>query len=67
MMLVPASPSRLHNPPRAPCDLAAEAELKSATARAASDANAALLNRCVVLAQQVFEALRDHQHPERGI
>lgn len=51
--------------------LAAEAELKSATARAASDANAALLNRCVVLAQQVFEAPRDQpvsrtRHPEAG-
>jgi hypothetical protein len=39
--------------------LAAEAELKSAPARAASDANAALLNRSVALAQQVFEAPRD--------
>ena len=39
--------------------LVAEAELKSAPARAASDANAALLGRCVVLARQVFETLRD--------
>jgi hypothetical protein len=51
--------------------LAAEAELKSATARAASDANAALLNRSIALAQQVFEALRDQpasrtRHLEAG-